>query len=819
MPINRPTPLAAALAGLILFSMPVSANYAGEADVLVYGGNAAGVAAAIQTARMGHSVILLEPGRFMGGMTTGGLGATDTGNPRAVSGIAREFYQRIFQYYQRPDVWKHETRADYAPRHRLAISENLGMHWFFEPHVARLHLEQLMAEVGVSVILNSPLDRSPGGIIRDGTKVRSIRTTDGRTYAARMFIDTTYEGDLMAAAGASFMVGRESNSRYGETLNGIVYLPVRRTAHIDPFVVPGDPSSGLLPRILPKPPGPPGEGDGLTQAYNFRMCLTDAPENQIPFTKPEGYDPIEYELVLRHVLGTQPLMLPGNQSTSGLFSLTPMPNRKTDSNNRNLFSTDYIGRSWDWPEASYEEREAIRKEHEQYIRGLFWFLANDPRVPAKLQAEVRRWGLAADEFTDNGNWPTQLYVREARRLIGEYVVTEHDCTRARVVDDPVALASYSMDSHCTSIFLDDQQRLRLEGAFYRRVRPYPVSFRAILPQRDDVANLLVPVCLSASHVAYGSIRMEPVFMMLAQSAATAAVLSIERGEDLHDLPYPVLRERLLADGQILDSGEPPPQVTATAPAAAVTVAAAAPTASPAAAQPSPDPELAATLDQLERRGIIHDRAYWYAHARPGVRVDGGRVGTLIVAAASLLEPAADLDTALAVLARRRVLTNTDLWNRQARPGQICNGGQVASLLSRFARTLPASGARPAPPAAAAPTPPSSPPPAVQRTVPDDPALAATLVRLEQLGIIDEKVYWYINARRGSQCDGARVGALLIAAASRFEPVTDVDAALEVLVRRRVLTRAEFWSKNARPGRTCSGGQVASLLSRLARSIR
>ncbi|MDR1789325.1 MAG: FAD-dependent oxidoreductase, partial [Opitutaceae bacterium] len=487
-----------ALAALLLLrGEPLPADEPARADVLVYGATASGIVAAAQTARMGRTVLLLEPGRFIGGMTAGGLGATDTGSPLTIGGVAREFYRAIYNHYQRPEAWtRGETRADYAPKHRLAISERLKAHWFFEPSVALAHLRKLIDNPRVTLVTNAPLDRSPSGVQKHGATLLEIATTDGSRFAARRFIDATYEGDLMAAAGASFIIGREPNSRYRETLNGIRFLPAARARHVSPFVIPGDPQSGLLPGILPKAPGAEGDGDGLTQAYNFRLCLTDAPDNRRPFEKPDGYDPSRYELVLRHLLH-HPAMRPGNAYADGLFTLTPMPNRKTDSNNKNLFSTDCVGRSWNWPAASYAEREKLLADHRLHTQGLLWFLANDPRVPEPVRDAVSRWGLARDEFAGNDNWPTQLYVREARRLIGEYVVTEHDCAGKRLVSDPVALASYSMDSHLVSLFVDETGTLRLEGGFYKRVAPYPVAYRALLPKRDECDNLLVPVCLSA----------------------------------------------------------------------------------------------------------------------------------------------------------------------------------------------------------------------------------------------------------------------------------------------------------------------------------
>lgn len=516
-----------------------------ETDVLVYGGTAGGAMAAIQVARMGKRVLLLEPGRHLGGLTTGGLGATDAGHRYTVGGIAREFYRRIFDYYQNPAAWKSETRAEYFPRHPLIHTEALRLQWFFEPHVASKILRDMLAEANVEVLLGAALDRQRG-IQKDGTEIVSFTTTDHRQFRARFYIDATYEGDLFAAAGASYRIGREPNALYGETLNGIQLAPAERTAHVSPWREPGNPASGLLPRIRPTH-GVDGEGDDQTQAFNFRLCLTDVPENRVPIARPDTYDPLNYEVVLRHILGRPGIRL--NQ----VYSLTPMPNRKTDTNNRVYFSTDYVGGSHRWAEASDGERARIWREHRDYQLGLLWFLAHDPRVPASLRAEASHWGLARDEFVDTAHWPPALYVREARRLVSDYVLTEHDCTGARVAPDPVTLGSYAMDSHVVNYVVDAEGRLRVDGWVSKSSKPYGISFRSLLPRRREVSNLLVSTCVSSSHVAYGSLRMEPVFMNLGQAAATAAVLALDDNVPLHDLPYPTLRARLEADGQIFDA--------------------------------------------------------------------------------------------------------------------------------------------------------------------------------------------------------------------------------------------------------------------------
>jgi hypothetical protein len=388
-----------ATAGCRLLSAiaPPAAPQPQNADVVIYGATASGIVAAVQTARMGRSVILIEPGRFIGGMTTGGLGATDTGSATTVGGLAREFHRALYDHYRQPAAWTHgETRADYLPRHHLAVSEKLKLHWFFEPRVARALLEKWLAENAITVLRETPLDRE-NGVIKNGPRITEIRSVDGRRFAAAIFIDATYEGDLLAAAGAGFTIGREPNARHRETLNGIRFLPQSRTAAISLFVRPGDPASGLLPRILPQPPGAEGDGDHRAQSFNFRLCLTDAPENRRPFEKPDGYDPLQYELTLRLIQATPGGLMPGrgDGAGAGLLTLTPMPNRKTDSNNNRLFSTDCIGRSWDWPSATGQQRAQLLAEHQRYTQGCLWFLANDPRVPEKIRREMSRWASPA----------------------------------------------------------------------------------------------------------------------------------------------------------------------------------------------------------------------------------------------------------------------------------------------------------------------------------------------------------------------------------------------------------------------------------------
>ena len=510
-------------------------------DVVVYGGTSAGVSAAVQARRMGKSVVLVEPGRHLGGLTSGGLGATDIGNKAAIGGMAREFYREVARHYAKDDAWRQQTRAEYAERRSPAGDDTM---WTFEPHVAEAILGRWVAEAGVPVRLEERLDLD-GGVRKVGGAIASIRMESGLELEGKVFIDATYEGDLMAKAGVSYHVGREGNDRYGETLNGVQFGQKHHQFRVpvDPYRTPGDPSSGLLPGVHDGDPGEQGRGDRRVQAYNFRVCMTDAPENRLPIPRPEGYDPLRYELLLRYIQGGV---------WDALKLNTPMPNRKTDINNHGGFSSDNIGMNYDYPEADHARRAEIVREHVVYHQGMLWFLANDPRVPAEVRADAGRWGLCKDEFLDTGGWPHQLYVREARRMVSDRVMTQHDCQGRSVADDPVALAAYQMDSHNVQRFVKDGRALNEGDVEVGGFSPYPISYRSIVPSEGQCSNLLVPVCLSASHIAYGSIRMEPVFLVLGQSAATAAAMAVDAGVPVQRVDYTALRARLLADGQVLE---------------------------------------------------------------------------------------------------------------------------------------------------------------------------------------------------------------------------------------------------------------------------
>jgi len=540
-------------------------------DVVVYGGTSAGIASAIQSSRMGKSVVLIEPGKRLGGLTTGGLGQTDIGNKHVVGGISREFYQNIGKYYQIPENWKWQERSDYVDEGQTRTEKGEDAMWTFEPSAALKVYHQMLSHEKVDIVYGERLNRETGVIKKEG-RIVSIEMENGKRYTGKMFIDATYEGDLMAAAKVSYSVGRESNNEYGETLNGIQANRINRTlkwtlsrnAHnhnfidaVDPYVVKGDPSSGLLPYIVEGgKPGIDGHGDKGIQAYCFRMTLTDHPENRIPFKKPDNYKEINYELLFRNyeaAIGPiEEMYTYGDKLVPWINS--PMPNRKTDTNNQKGFSTDFIGQNYDYPEASYEEREKIVQAHRNYQQGLMWTLAYHPRIPQKVRDAVSKWGTCKDEYEKRSNgWQEQLYIREARRMKSEYVMTQKNCERIEVVEDPVGMGAYGMDSHHVKRYVDANGFVQNEGNVEAHVpNPYPISYRSIVPKKDECENLLVPVCLSATHIAFGSIRMEPVFMVLGQSAATAACQAIDQRKAVQDIDYTLLKEKLLNDKLILE---------------------------------------------------------------------------------------------------------------------------------------------------------------------------------------------------------------------------------------------------------------------------
>jgi hypothetical protein len=519
------------------------------ADVIIYGGTSAAVTAAVQVIKMGKSVIIVSPDSHLGGLSSGGLGFTDTGNKEVIGGLSREFYQRLYAHYQDPEAWNWQKKEEYGNKGQgtPAIDGANRTMWIFEPHAAEKVFEDFVKEYKLAVFRNEWLDRSSNGIVKTNGSIRSIKTLSGNVYKGKMFIDATYEGDLMALAGVSYHVGREANSVYNEKWNGVQAGIFHHGHHfkskISPYKIVGDTSSGLLPEISSEKLGSNGTGDNKIQAYCFRMCLSNHPENRISFPKPVGYDAARYELVARVF----------DAGWRELFDkYDAIPNRKTDTNNHGPFSTDYIGKNYDYPEASYERRQQIIKEHELYQKGLLYFLQNDPSVPADVHEQMQKWGLPKDEFKDNGNWPHQLYIREARRMIGDFVMTEADALGKTVVPKPIGMGSYTLDSHNIQRYVTEDGYVQNEGDIgVHPDKPYSIAYGSILPKESECNNLLVPVCVSSSHIAYGSIRMEPVFMILGQSAATAAVFSIEKKIAPQRLSYTDLEATLIKFGQKL----------------------------------------------------------------------------------------------------------------------------------------------------------------------------------------------------------------------------------------------------------------------------
>ncbi|MGR3810972.1 FAD-dependent oxidoreductase [Jiulongibacter sp. NS-SX5] len=488
-------------------------------DVCVYGATSAGVMAAYTAKMQGKSVVLLESGNHLGGLTSGGLGQTDIGNKYAITGLSRDFYRRIGAHYGKLEQWT------------------------FEPKVAKAIFQEYLDKADIQVRYLEELE----SVELKGQQISSIHTKNASTGAlnkvsATVFIDCTYEGDLMAKAGVSYTVGREANSQYDETWNGVQMLEHHQFMDgIDPYVEKGKPQSGLLWGIREASLAPSGSGDTLVQAYNYRLCLTDSVENQVSIRRPNGYDSTKFELLLRYIEKKQ-----SKELNWAHMHIQPMPNRKTDINNSGPFSTDFIGANHGYPEANYEERKKMMAEHKLYTESLLYFLGNDPRVPLHLREEMKKWGYPKDEFTESGHFTPQLYVREARRMVSDYVMTEKHCIGEEVVKDGIGIAAYTMDSHnCQRLVVNGM--VKNEGDVQKGLGglpPYPISYKSIIPKKSEVNNLIVPVCLSASHIAFGSIRMEPVFMVLGQSAGLAAAMS---NGNVHQVDVAKLQEALITD--------------------------------------------------------------------------------------------------------------------------------------------------------------------------------------------------------------------------------------------------------------------------------
>ncbi|MEM9109911.1 MAG: FAD-dependent oxidoreductase [Planctomycetota bacterium] len=520
-----------------------------QADIVVYGDASGGVTAAVAAKQQGKDVILVSQYGHLGGLTSSGLGWTDLGNPKILGGLSREFYHRVYKHYQDETAWVHQTLEAFPKKGQgtAAFNAETELASVFEPKVAERVFAQMAEEAGVTII-KGRLDLDCG-VIKDGRRIAAIKLENGMTIEGKMFIDASYEGDLMPGAGVSYVVGRESNSEFNEQGNGNTGVAKKNQLRngIDPYIVKGDPSSGLLPGVNPGLGGEKGGGDHRLQSYCYRLCLTDVPENRVMIQKPEGYDELNYEILFRSIEQGQKW---------GFFKTSPMPNRKTDSNNTGGISMNLIGANygdgWSWATLDHDERETLAEQYKNWQRGLIWTLQSHLRVPEDIRKLYGEWGLPKDEFVDNGHWPYNLYVREARRMRSGFVMTENHCRRRLPVDDAIGLGAYTLDSHNTQrVVVNGMVKNEGDIQSYLGGKAYGISYRAIVPRQDECENLFVPWSLSATHIAFGSIRMEPVFMILGESAATAAVIAIDEGIPVQAVGYDRLRPILEQRGLVL----------------------------------------------------------------------------------------------------------------------------------------------------------------------------------------------------------------------------------------------------------------------------
>ena len=520
------------LLAVVSFSLTAQVPY----DLVVYGGTSGGVMTAVSGARHGLKTVLLEPGQHVGGMATGGLSRTDVGKRDVLGGLALEFYYRVGERYQMRRF-------------------NNPVAWFYEPRVGESVLREMLADAGVTVHFGHRL-REKTGVVKSGAVITEITTENGSRFRAKMFADATYEGDLMAQAKVSYTYGRESSAQYGESLGGVRDKTPKHQFLVDVSAIGAD--GKPLPEISSGPVGNPGEADKRIQAYNFRVIATNEPSNRIAWPKPVGYTPARYELLAR-LLAESTKKLGRAPVFHELTLIANIPNDKADFNNNGAFSSDFIGKNYNYPEGDYATRARIWQDHVDYQQGFYYFLANDPRVPPTLQAEVRQWGLPKDEYEDTGHWPHQLYVREARRLVSDFVLTQKDLQTELTKPDAIGMGSYNSDSHNLQRFVNAQGMAENEGDMQVAVSAYQIPFRITLPKRAEATNLLVPVCFSASHVAYSSARMEPQYMIIGHAAGVAAAMSIKSGQPVQDVSIPELRHTLQAEGAVFEYRRSPQQ--------------------------------------------------------------------------------------------------------------------------------------------------------------------------------------------------------------------------------------------------------------------
>lgn len=753
----------------------------GDYDVVVYGATSAGVTAAIAAKKEGVSVLLIAQTDLIGGLTSSGLGATDMANEKVVGGLSYEFYNRMYEYYLDDAAWTSQTREEYFEALGVDIytgkDDGLRMQWVFEPHVAEQIFREMLADYGVPVIFNERIDLDTG-VVMDGTRIQKIVTESGKEFGAKVFIDCSYEGDLMAEAGVTYVVGREANSEYGETMNGI--LPNNGEVETaSPFIVEGDPNSGLLPFIEDGSLGATGSADSRVQAYCFRFTLSTDPDNMVPITKPENYHPEWYE--------TRARILQANPDAGNELTLSKMPNNKTDTNH-----ADFVGMSYEYADGDYLSRKNIEDDHRDYVLGLLYFYAYDERVPLSIREEMRTYGLAKDEFTENGNFPVQIYLREGRRMVSDYVMSQSDVISASIpgsiqkttAPHSVGQGFYWFDSHRVSYFLIEYNSgsgvsygYQTDGNFWQSRRDYPISYESIRPKKEECVNLYVPVCLSATHAAYGSIRMETTYMIVAESAGTAAAMSVQEMESnadfcVQDLSYADLAAKLAMNGQLLgdivvNEGE------------------------------LTDGELAvlklSMYDLLD--GVSADVLYTAVSEEGAFNTPEsvGAVQTVLYNAAKKIDPEAQLADTLEVLTKGGLSFNTSNWEALFSgelPASLAKSDVISIfnlVTDLFAKGIPTS------------------------------YITQWVNYFHDNGIIDAEMrdYFDDHAIKGGTCDTMETRALLMAIARTIEPsVSDGDSALQIYVSTGMIGNTAQWTGIFDgTAAQASGSNLNTLLSR------
>ena len=748
----------------------------GDYDVVVYGATSAGVTAAIAAKKEGADVLLVAQNELIGGLTSSGLGATDMANEKVVGGLSYEFYNRMYEYYLDDSVWTSQTREEYFELLGKDIysgkDDALRMQWVFEPHVAEQIFEDMLIDYDVPVIFNERIDLGSGVIMDEsGSRIEKLVTESGKEFGAKVFIDCSYEGDLMAESGVTYTVGREANSEYGETMNGI--LPNNSEIEmVSPYIVEGDPDSGLLPFIEDGALGAKGDEDSRVQAYCFRFTLSTDPENRVPITKPENYHPEWYETRARIFLN--------NPDAECELTLSNMPNSKTDTNH-----ADFVGMSYEYADGDYLSRKNIEDDHRDYVLGLLYFYAYDERVPEEIREMMRGYGLAKDEFDENGNFPVQIYLREGRRMVSDYVMKESDVITQSVpgviqkttAPHSVGQGFYWFDSHRVAYYRINAGDLgdgyQTDGNFWQSRRDYPISYESIRPKVDECVNLYVPVCLSATHAAYGSIRMETTYMIVAESAGTAAAMSAAKMEEdagfkVQDLDYAELAVRLAANGQYLGD---------------------------IVAEDLSDGEL--SVLKLTVSGLVDGETaeVLYGAVSGGFDTEAEvlAVRDVMYAAAQRIDSGAALIETLKILSKYSIISNTAEWESlfsDTPPAGLPVGNVIGvfNAITKFFANESGTG-----------------------------YITDWVNYFFDNGIIDEDTrdYFDDNAVSGRTCDTAKTRALLIAIARTIEPsVNGGDAALQLYQSTGMIGNPAAWkgifdgtAKNA------SGSNVSSLLQK------